>query len=182
MKNEINYAANSCMKFSNNELYEGFISKLEKDSRVDIKILAEDDTSIEVTSTEPIQFICLDGEKQDLFISFYGNQTSIFIKDKELMFIDESTKEGYTTSDTFRNIVYEGNLRTLSHMDILELFVQIISCFIGATTIKIIEKDILDDGVYKKYSYYTPHLYEIEVNTSNSLNETKVFENIVIKY
>ncbi|UIO43441.1 hypothetical protein LOY85_04580 [Brevibacillus brevis] len=62
-----------------------------------------------------------DGEKQDLFISFNGNQTSIFVRDEELMFIDESTKGSYTTSDTFGNAVYEGTLRNLTHAEMLTL-------------------------------------------------------------
>jgi hypothetical protein len=36
------------------------------------------------------------------------------------MFIDENTKGIYTTSDTFGNVVYEGDLRNLSHKLLIE--------------------------------------------------------------
>lgn len=109
------------MQFSNEELYEYLITTFESNVDVLIKTLSEDDQEVEITSNIPIQFICFDGEKQDLFISFNGNQTSIFVRDEELMFIDESTKGSYTTSDTFGNAVYEGTLRNLTHAEMLTL-------------------------------------------------------------
>ncbi|WP_128103486.1 hypothetical protein [Paenibacillus sp. DCT19] len=108
MPEKVNYGSSVCMQFSNEELYKYFITKFENNSSIAIRTLSQDDREIEITSSTPIQFICFDGEKQDLFISFNGDQTSIFVHDEEIMFIDENKKGMYTTSDTFGNVVYEG--------------------------------------------------------------------------
>ncbi len=117
-----------------------------------------------------------------MFISFYGNQTSIFVKDEELMFIDESTKDTYTTSDTFQNVVYEGTLRNLTHAEMLTLFAEVITCFIDAREVEIIENEVPCDKQYKLYDYYKPHSYEINVKNKNLDRRKKVFENITINY
>lgn len=101
MQEEVNYGSKSCMQFSNEEPWKYFITIFENNPTVAIRTLSDDDSEIEITSSTPIQFICFDGEKQDLFIRFNGNQTSIFVYDEEIMFIDENSKGLYTTSDTF---------------------------------------------------------------------------------
>ncbi|TQR31494.1 hypothetical protein [Brevibacillus brevis] len=178
----INYGSEWCMQFSNEELYEYLITTFESNVDVLIKTLSEDDQEVEITSNIPIQFICFDGEKQDLFISFNGNQTPIFVKDEELMFIDESTKGSYTTSDTFGNVVYEGTLRNTTHKEMLTLFAEIITCLIGAIEVEIIEKEVPSDKQYKKYDYDKSQSYEINVQNNNSDRKKKVFENITIYY
>ncbi|MBG9941414.1 hypothetical protein ABE237_05525 [Brevibacillus formosus] len=179
---KINYGSELCMQFSNEELYKYLITKFDTNRDVIIKTLSEDDQEVEITSNIPIQFICFDGDKQDLFISFNGNQTSIFVKDEELMFIDESTKGSYTTSDTFGNVVYEGTFRNITHEEMLTLFAEIITCFIGAIEVEIIEKEVPSDKQYKKYDYYKSHSYEINVKNNNLDRKKKVFENITINY
>ncbi|WP_160690527.1 hypothetical protein [Clostridium sp. C2-6-12] len=183
MKEEkINYGSELCMQFSNEELYKGIIAKFDNNPDVIIRTLSDDDQEVEIMSKIPIQFICFDGDKQDLFISFYGNQTSIFVKDEEIMFIDESTKGRYTTSDTFQNVVYEGTLRNLTHVEMLTLFTEVITCFIGAIEVEIIEKEVPSDKQYKQYDYYKPHSYQINVKNNNLDRNKKVFENITINY
>lgn len=178
----INYGSEMCMQFSNEELYENLITKFDNKPDVIIKTLSDDDQEVEIASNIPIQFICFDGDKQDLFISFYGNQTSIFVKDEEIMFIDESTKGRYTTSDTFENVIYEGSLRNLTHLEILTLFAEVITCFIGAEEVEVIEKEVPSDKQYVQYEYFKPHVYEINVKNNNLDRKSKVFENITINY
>ncbi|GIO84661.1 hypothetical protein J25TS5_15930 [Paenibacillus faecis] len=182
MQEEVNYGSKACMKFSNEELWKYLITRFENNPAVAIRALSDDDREIEITSSTPIQFICFDGEKQDLFISFNGNQTSIFVYDEEIMFIDENTKGIYTTSDTFGNVVYEGDLRKLSHAEILSLFADFISCFIGAEKVEIIEEEATYDEENMQYKYYKPHIYKINVKNRNSDRKIKIFENITISY
>lgn len=177
----IDYDSEWCMEFFNEELYKHLIAKFDNNSDVIIKALSEDDDEVEIMSDIPVQFICFDGDKQDLFISFYGNQTSIFIKNEEIMFIDESAKNIYTTSDTFGNVVYEGTLRNLTHIEMLTLFAEVITCFIGAIEVEIIEKELPYDKHYKEHNYYKSHSYEINIK-NNSERKQKVFENITINY
>lgn len=179
---KVNYGSKVCMQFSNEELWQYLITKFENNPAVAIRTLSDDDREIEITSSTPIQFICFDGEKQDLFISFNGNQTSIFVKDEEIMFIDENTKGIYTTSDTFGNVVYEGDLRNHSHVEILSLFADVISCFIDAEEVEVIEKEAPYDEENKQYKYYKPHVYEINVKNRNLNKEIKSFGNITINY
>ena len=47
-----------------------------------------------------------------------------------MMFIDEGSKGTYTSSDVYNNVVYEGNLREMSHEEMLRMFSEIILCFI----------------------------------------------------
>lgn len=178
----IDYGSGMSMEFSNEELFENLIAKFDNNPDVIIRTLSDDDQEVEITSNIPIQFISFDGDKQDLFISFYGNQTSIFVKDQEIMFIDENTKGTYTTSDTFQNVVYEGTLRNLTHVEMLALFAEVITCFIGANEVEIIEKEVLSDKQYKQYRHHRPHNYEINVTNNNLERIKNVFENITINY
>lgn len=49
--------------------------------------------------------------------------------DTEIMFIDENSKGIYTSGDVYNNVVYEGNLRDMSHEEMLKMFSDIILCF-----------------------------------------------------
>lgn len=178
---KIDYCSGDCMEFSNEELYNYLITKFENVPNVIIRTLF-DDEEVEIMSNKPVEFICFDGDKEELFISFHGNQTSIFVKNQEIMFIDENTKGRYTTSDTFGNVVHEGTLRNLTHVEMLTLFAEIITCFIGAIEVDIIEKEVPCDTNYKEYNYYKPHSYEINVKSNNSEQKQKVIENIIINY
>ena len=76
----------------------------------------------EFNSSKKIETIVFDGCDENLFINFYGIHTSIFVYDMEIMFIDENSKGIYTSSDIYNNVVYEGDLREMSHEEMLKMF------------------------------------------------------------
>ncbi|PSK20761.1 hypothetical protein, partial [Brevibacillus sp. NRRL NRS-603] len=82
----------------------------------------------------------------------------------------------------FGNVVYEGTFRNITHEEMLTLFAEIITCFIRAIEVEIIEKEVPSDKQYKKYDYYKSHSYEINVKNNNLDRKKKVFENITINY
>ena len=56
----------------------------------------------------------------------------------------------------------------------LRMFSEIILCFID-------ELNVLENK-YKKYNYYEPHEFLVEVKNFHTIEKTSVFENIIIKY
>lgn len=174
----------SCMKFSNEELKKYMIEYLINNSisKELIRFLSEDGDEIDIDSSKQIGTIVFDGDSENLFINFYGIHTSIFVHDEEIMFIDEDSKGVYTSSDVYNNIVYEGTLREMSHEQMLNMFVKIISCFIGATSVHIIQLDVPETSGYQKYNYYTPHMFIINVENSHTDRKSQTFENITIHY
>lgn len=170
---------NYCMEFTNEELEKLFINKFNNIKNINIKRLSEDGKILPKYSIDKIQTICFDGDDENLFVNFLGIETDIFIFDTEIMLIDESAKNIYTSSDIYDNIVYEGELRKFSHQEILELIANIIKCFIDSKGLVVKQKPILDLKYYKKYKYYSPFYYDIYVN-SDTRKESFVFQNINI--
>lgn len=170
-----------CMNFKNEELKQYLISRMEKSATTDIRVLSEDGEEIEINSDIKVETIVFDGDDENLFINFYGVHTSIFVFDKEIMFIDENSKGTYTSSDVYNNVVYEGKLRELDHLEILQMFADFISCFIDSSGVEVL---ITEDEAkkYKKYNYYNPSIFTINVKNKNAVNKEKVFENITIRY
>ena len=121
-----------CMKFSNEELKKNMVEYLIKNSWDEkmIRFLSEDGDEIEIDSSKEIGTIVFDGNDENLFINFYGIHTSIFAYNVEMMFIDEDSKGTYTSSDVYNNVVYEGNLREMSHEEMLRMFSEIILCLL----------------------------------------------------
>ena len=157
-----------CMKFSNEELKKNMVEYLIKNSWDEkmIRFLSEDGDEIEIDSSKEIGTIVFDGNDENLFINFYGIHTSIFAYNVEMMFIDEDSKGTYTSSDVYNNVVYEGNLREMSHEEMLRMFSEIILCFIDAETVTMTQSSV-PENKYKKYNYYEPHEFLVEVkNTS----------------
>jgi len=113
-----------CMKFSNEEIRAYMVDYLISNSMNNklIKYLSEDGDEIQFNTSEKIGTIVFDGDDENLFINFYGIHTSIFVDDTEIMFIDENSKGTYTSSDVYNNVVYEGNLRDMSHEEMLKMF------------------------------------------------------------
>ena len=172
-----------CMKFSNEELKKYMIDYL-IDNSCDkglIRCLSENGDEIETTSSESIETIVFDGEDENLFISFYGVHTSIFVYDEEIMFIDEHSKGIYTSSDVYNNVVYEGFLREMSHEQMLQMFSEIILCFIDARGVCITQADVSVDK-YRKYNYYEPHMFDVIVENNHTEKRQKIYENITITY
>lgn len=171
-----------CMDFTNDEIYDYLIRKFQNFTNVDIRILS-DEKEIDISTTKlPIEFICFDGNQEDFFISFLGHQTSIFIQNHEIMFIDDSVKNNYTTSDTYGNIVYEGELWNLSKKEILNILSEVAKCFIGSVEIQMSEGNDTYSENNKIHPYYRAKTYEINIINNNSCKKTKIFENLTITY
>lgn len=171
------------MKFSNKEIREYMVEYLINNSMDNklIRFLSEDGDEIEFNSSEKIGTIVFDGDDEHLFINFYDIHTSIFVHDMEIMFIDEASKETYTSSDVYNNVVYEGNLREMSHEEMLKMFSEIILCFGDVEDVSIFQSDV-PENKYKKYNYYEPHRFIIEVKNGHGMQKESVYENITIKH
>lgn len=177
----------SCVKFSNEELKRYFIDNIIKsvDSNPDVRLLSGDGKEIDYDSDTRIETIVFDGKEENLFINFYGVQTSIFSFNEEIMFIDEKSKGIYTSSDVEKNVVYEGSLREMTHEEMLQMFADIIICLIDATGIKVTQSDIPDQKKleeYKKSQYYDPHMFIVNVEKKRTIGENRIYENITINY
>ena len=172
-----------CMKFSNEELKNNMVEYLIKNlwNEKMIRFLSEDGDEIEIDSSDKIGTIVFDGNDENLFINFYGIHTSIFAYDVEIMFIDEASKGIYTSSDVYNNVVYEGNLREMSHEEMLRMFSKIILCFIDAATVTMTQSSV-PENKYKKYNYYEPHEFLIEVKNWHTIEKTSIYDNITIKH
>ena len=172
-----------CMKFSNEELKKNMVEYLIKNSWDEkmIRFLSEDGDEIEIDSSKEIGTIVFDGNDENLFINFYGIHTSIFAYNVEMMFIDEDSKGTYTSSDVYNNVVYEGNLREMSHEEMLRMFSEIILCFIDAETVTMTQSSV-PENKYKKYNYYEPHEFLVEVKNGHTIEKRNIYENITIQY
>ena len=167
------------MKFSNEELKRNLYDKLYKNNGLQIKCLSEDGDEIEIDSDIKIETIAFD-EDERISIMFFGYQTSIFVDDMEIMFIDENYRDSYTSSDVYNNVVYEGKLREMSHEQMLQMFCEIVMCFIGAIDVSITRLDV-QVGEYKKYNYYEPHIFIVNVRNNHASEKINLYENITIK-
>lgn len=138
-----------CMKFSNQEIKKYMIEYLINNAWDNelIKTLSENGDEIEIDSSEKIGTIVFDGEEENLFIKYYGIHTSIFAYDEEIMFIDENSKETYTSSDIYNNVVYEGKLREMNHEEMLQMFSKIILCFTDAEDVSTAQLDALEKNI-----------------------------------
>lgn len=172
-----------CMEFSNADIKTELINYVQErstDSLI-VKMYSKDYEEISIESTKDIKTIAF-GE--NIMIDFIGKQTSIFVCDEEIMFIDENAKRySYTISDVFGNAVYEGSLRCLEHCEMLKMFAEIVICLFNAETVDILEESLNSDQYINNY-YYIDELkkYTIVADKQyNSMRET-VFDNIVIKY
>lgn len=171
------------MKFSNEEIQKNMIEYLLNNSWNNelIRCLSEDGDELGIDPSEKIGTIVFDGKDENLFINFYGIHTSIFVYDLELMFIDEDSKGIYTASDVYNNVVYEGNLREMSHEEMLQMFSKIILCFADATDVSMTQLAV-PENKYKKYHYYEPRMFIVNVKNNNVTEKTSTYENITIKY
>ncbi|MDE5582164.1 MAG: hypothetical protein K2J08_00460 [Ruminococcus sp.] len=140
------------MDFSNNEIRKFLIDKLNKNN-INCKYII-DDSYVDYNCEKSFEYITFDGEKQNFFISFLKIQTSLFIYDNEIMFIDDYERKFYTSSDTYGNIVYEGCLKSLSHEQILSIFYKLINLFNGVVKIEVCQEQLSEQYEnYPKYNY-----------------------------
>lgn len=170
-----------CMKFSKEELRNIFCRKFDEELQSKIICITGDGSKIDFDSDSRIETIAFD-ENENLAIMFWEYQTSIYVCGKELMFIDDNFKGTYTSSDVFDNVVYEGCMRGMSHRQMLDMFADIILCFIGATDVQIIQRDVPKGSVYQRYNYYDPHMFIINVKNNCVNTHSQVFANITINY
>lgn len=173
-----------CMEFTDDELKEYLIDYIIENARIDldIKMYSQDYELINFEDEKSIETIVFDGNDENLMISFFGKQTSIFVFKEEIMFIDEDAKQySYTSSDVYGNAVYEGKLRSLSLKEMLKIFAEIILCFIDATGVSIYEKEINDIKYGERY-YYNLCEYIITVQNKHKKKQRRTFENIIIEY
>lgn len=169
------------MKFSKEELRNIFCRKFDEELQSKIICITGDGSKIDFDSDSRIETIAFD-ENENLAIMFWEYQTSIYVCGKELMFIDDNFKGTYTSSDVFDNVVYEGCMRGMSHRQMLDMFADIILCFIGATDVQIIQRDVPKGSVYQRYNYYDPHMFIINVKNNCVNTHSQVFANITINY
>ncbi len=169
------------MKFTNAELKTFFHDRFMGISEVQITCLTEDGKEVGFLSDERIEVITFD-EHENLSIMFWGHQTSIFIQDKEIMFIDENSKATYTLSDVYNNVVYEGKIRDMSHEQMLEMFCEIIFCLLGATDIVIEQDKMPEDKRCPYHKYYEPHTFRVYVLKDGREEKTLTYGNITFEY
>ena len=169
-----------CMNFTNEEIERHICKRISKETTLKIKYLSEEGNEIDNTTGIKIDTIAFD-EEENLSIMFLGCQTSIFIYNEEFMFIDEKSRESYTSSDVYGNVVYEGKLREMNHEQMLEMFTDIILCLADAIGLSVIQSDVAENR-YKRYRYYEPHMFVVNVENQHSVRKTKVYENITINY
>lgn len=167
------------MDFSNEEIFECIYKRFK--NIYDIKFYNEKEEEISGESKEKIYMVSFD-DNEDLAIRFLKSETSIYIFDEQIMLIDELTKGTYTSSDTDYNIVFEGNLICKTHSEILDFMANIIECFENATGVEMNEIEVPQENKYKRYNYYEPHHYILNVSNGNEIRQHKVFENITINY
>ena len=170
-----------CMKFKNEEIKKDFYDKFSKEIQAKIICIAEDGAKINFESSRKIETVAFD-EKENIAIMFLGYQTSIYVFDKEIMFIDEDSKGTYTISDVYENVVYEGRMREMSHEQMLGMFVKLISCLFEATSVHITQLEVPELSGYHVYNYYEPHMFIIDVENSHAEKHSQTFENITINY
>lgn len=174
-----------CMNFSNEEIEKYLLSPLRRKMEVMIGT-SSDEMYQYYTGKEKIEYVSLDGERENYRIHFYGFQTSLIISDEtagpnrtftfneEFMFIDDCLKENITSSYTYKNVVYEGTLRDKSHEEILTLIYNFATLLTGAKKIEVKEKE----NSQVKFSYPK---YEYIINIVNDLpSQCKVqFDNVI---
>ena len=163
-----------CMEFSNDEIRKYLICELER-SQINCSCMI-DDEYVDKYSNKNFEYITFDGEKQDFFISFYGCETSIFIYDYKIMFIDDNEKNFYTIEDTYDNIVYEGKLSHLTHEEIFKKLVSVIKLLYGCKKLTVSTQKSLNQN-----TLYPCFEYKLMVENSFVQNGIYKFDNITIE-
>ena len=173
-----------CMDFSNSEIEEYLLKPLRERMKISIHLPSGTSGNC-YTEPEKIECVYLDGEAGKFMICFYGHQMSIFISDEtpppercftfneEVMFIDDRAKEHIVSSDTYKNIVYEGTLRDKSHREMLELFYQVIAVLRGA------ESMAVEETVVSQVGWQYPKCeYKVRITNQSGISRIVRFENI----
>ena len=149
-----------CMNFTNDEIRRYLIEEIKEWANV--RYIVNDEYVCD-DCEEDFEYVIYDGTKQDFYVSFIKSQTSLFVHNNEIMFIDDEEKKYYTSSDVDDCIVYEGTLNDKSHKQILELILKFINLFKGISNIEVIEeKQIrtnMDSYAKQKYIINVDNVY-----------------------
>jgi len=134
------------MEFTNQEIIKFLVNPLKKYPQLDIRFLSAEHKEISEKTTEQIKYVVLDGYKEDFHLGFYGDLTTFFTpaESEEIIFIDDRIKRTFTESDLYDNILYEGILYDKTNKEILELLLQFVEVFIGATKVEVSETKVTD--------------------------------------
>jgi len=171
----------TCMEFTNEEVILCLVEPLRDHDNLEIEVIYEqfNNTSLEKTpdflkeksnlgeiiehndfmrqkmkGEKVIDYINLDGNNDGFNVMFFGHMIAIFFKNEEFMFIDDLYRKMQTTSETQGNVVYEGELRCLTHKEILELIRKFVILLTDSKKITVNEEKQDDRGLqYPKCNY-----------------------------
>ena len=73
-------------------------------------------------------------------------------------------------------------MREMTHTQMLQMFAEIILCFIDAIDVNMVQSDVPENKNYKRYNYYKPYMFTINVENNHEIRKTKIYENIIINY
>ncbi|OWA35218.1 hypothetical protein B9G55_11160 [Saccharibacillus sp. O16] len=146
-----------CMEFSNEEILDFLVNPLVENYNLPLKIFAKDQEEFNA-DTDKIGHVFID-EERDFFFSFLGFQTSLFIFEEEIMFIDDIAKNNIVSSHTYGNIVYEGSLRGRTHKEILKLMYDISVLLLDVKKVDFEELRISQTGIQYPKCEYKVKLY-----------------------
>lgn len=166
-----------CMCFSNDEIKQYLLSELIQINDTDIILLTDTGVVMDINSQQKISTVVFDGIKEEFFINFYDDQTSLFFDNQEIMFIDDNIKNDYTSSDTCYNMVYEGYLRDKDHEEILNFFAELINLIVGYKEIKVEFIPVVEKNRHL-YDYFDN---KIHIYKKGNVSEKYVFENLTFK-
>ena len=144
-----------------------------------IRFLSDVGDEIDPDGNKKIDFVIFDGTNEELFVNFFRDHVSVFIKEKEVMFIDESGINTYTSSDIVDNVVYEGKIVDTSHQCFLEKLAEIILCFVDATNIVV---EYIRDNKLQDHKYFEAYRYNINVEKCTGEHGIYEYGNIRIVY
>ena len=162
-----------CLEFTNEELMKYLVEPLQKYKNLEMVLEYDCFNQEAVELKEKIVHIVLDGNKEEFFIIFFKHMIAVFILNEEFMFIDDKAKEYQTSSETFGNIVYEGNLRSKTHKEILKEVHDLVIILMETKQIVVEEKVVSQKGIQ-----YPKCEYNVKLIKSNSVAKTIKFENI----
>lgn len=168
--------------FTNEEIKD-YLAEYVLSKRMDIadkiRFLSEDGDEINPDGNKKIDFVVFDGTNEELFVNFFSDHISIFIKDMEIMFICESSINIYTSSDIVDNVVYEGKIMDISHQCFLVRLAEIILCFVDATNIVV---EYVRDDKLQDHKYFEAYRYNINVEKCTGEHGKYEYGNISIVY
>jgi len=141
MSEEIKY----CMNFTNEEIIKFLVNPLKKYTQLDIRFLSDDDRELLENTTEKIEHVILDGDKQEFYLCFYDDLINLYTPHEKFMFFDDRVSKDFKEgSDLYGEIFYEGILSNKTHKEILELLLQFVEILIGTTKVEVIEVKTTD--------------------------------------